>query len=211
MSEHPLISLYSQNDCYEKSSLVANHPLILIVGREPSNTGKFNNDIGPYDFAWATHCAFWNESYAVISKIAGMNGSQQLKNHCRRRNQSPIAFTDISPVLIDNRDPLKHKKREAITESQIYTHIDNVVSLNRDINRTTVVLLSGHRSISLSKQEKRIFDIGATKLEEALTQQGIPHLSVPFMYGTNQREILDTIRDNDIVSSLIEDTVQAAA
>ena len=74
-----------------------------------------------------------------------------------------------------------------------------------------MVLLSGHRSISLSKQEKRIFDIGATKLEEALTQQGIPHLSVPFMYGTNQREILDTIRDNDIVSSLIEDTVQAAA
>ena len=129
MDAHPLISLYSQNNRHEQSSITAKHPLILIVGREPNNTGCFESVAGPYDFDWATQCAFWNESYAVVSKVAGMHDGQQLKNRCRSNNLSPIAFTDISPVLIDNHDPKKHEKRKAITESQISKHIDDVVCL----------------------------------------------------------------------------------
>lgn len=212
MDSHPLISLYSKD--YKKnsqSSIQAAHPLILIVGREPSNTGSFENIPGPYDFDWAKRCAFWNESYAVVSKVAGMRDGQHLKDQCRKNNLSPIAFTDISPVLIENRDPLKHEKRREITEDQIEKHIDNVVQLNEQIGRTTVVLLTGHRTGSLSKQERRIFDIGATKLEEALTLQNTPHISVPFMFGNNQSSILNAIHGNEAVCSRIQDAVKAAA
>jgi len=215
MSDHPLISLYSQNkkdnDKHKQCSLNAKHPLILIVGREPSNTGEFYNDIGPYDFKWATRCAFWNESYAVVGKIAGMRDGQELKNQCQQNNLSPIAFTDISPVLIENRDPKKHEKRKAITDDQIGKHIDNLVFLNNQVGRTAVVLLTGHRTGSLSKQERRIFDIGSTKLEKALTLQNIPHISVPFMYGNNQSKILKAIEENEPVRSRMVEAVKAAA
>lgn len=211
MDAHPLISLYSQNTRGKRSSLTAKNPLILVVGREPNNEGCFENAVGPYDFDWATRCAFWNESYAVVGKIAGMYDGQQLKHQCRERNVSPIAFTDISPVLISNHDPKKHEKRRAITEEQIAKHVDNVVALNDRVGRTAVVLLTGHRTKSLSKQERRIFDIGSTRLEEALTNQNIPHISVPFMRGNNQSEILRTIREDETVCSSVEDAVKAAA
>jgi len=106
MVTHALISTYKNTD-------LSNQPLILIVGREPNSVGKFVKTTGAYDFDNAPKCAFWNESYAVVGKLSEMSG-QNLKQICRDRKVSPIAFTDISPVLIANSDPQKREKEELL-------------------------------------------------------------------------------------------------
>ena len=175
METHPLISTYKDS---EASTL----PLILVVGREPNNEGEFVQSVGSYDFDNATRCAFWNETYAVVGKLCGMDG-QSLKQICRDTGLSPIAFTDISPVLIDDSDPNKSARREAIIEKEIEAHVQQIVSLNDKIGRTMVAILSGHQSGSLSRQVQNIFGFGSTKLASSLSQRNIPvsytHLTLP--------------------------------
>ena len=199
MGTHALITTYNET---QKSNL----PLILIVGREPNNEGRFVTATGTYDFDNARRCAFWNESYAVVGKLAGMNG-QNLKSICRTTNTSPIAFSDISPVLIRNNDPEMRKKRKNITLDQIDTHIKNILSLTDALDRTAVVILTGHRSGSLSKQAKETFGYGASQLEAGLKFRKVASISVPFMYGNNQAKILERIRADKIVQSKITATI----
>lgn len=199
MVTHALISTYKNTD-------LSNQPLILIVGREPNSVGKFVKTTGAYDFDNAPKCAFWNESYAVVGKLSEMSG-QNLKQICRDRKVSPIAFTDISPVLIANSDPQKREKRKAITTDQIDAHIQNIVSLSDELGRTAVVILTGHRFGSLSKQARDTFDYGATQLELAFKFRKIPSISVPFMFGNNQSKILHAIENDKLVKSKIVSTV----
>ena len=208
MGSHALIAAYKNRELDNNPDLrLDTHPLILVVGREPNNEGSFVKSTGTYNFDDAPKCAFWNESYAVVGKICGMSG-QALKQICRDRNTSPIAFTDISPVLIRNCDPEKKRKRKEITHEQIDAHIQDLVSLNDELGRTAVVLLTGHRYGSLSKQARETFGYGATQLELALKFRNIPHISVPFMFGNNQSDILKAIRNDKIVNSRIVSTVQ---
>ena len=207
MGSHALITAYKNCELDYNPTIEADtHPLILVVGREPNNVGKFVKTTGTYNFDHAPKCAFWNESYAVVGKICGMTG-QDLKQRSRDRNTSPIAFTDISPVLIRNCDPDKKKKRKVITHEQIDAHIKDIVSLSDDLGRTAVVILTGHRYGSLSKKARETFDYGATQLEAALKFRKIPHISVPFMFGNNQSNILQAIRNDKLVSSEIISTV----
>jgi hypothetical protein len=200
METHPLISTYKDT---ETSVL----PLILVVGREPNNEGKFDSCLGSYDFDNATRCAFWNETYAVFGKLCGMNG-QSLKQICRDTGVSPIAFTDISPVLISNGDPNKSERREAILQKEIEAHVQQIVSLNDKIGRTKAVVLSGHQSGSLSKRVLSTFGFGSKKLASSLSENNIPNISVPFMFGNNQKQILDSIKTNHAVHSAIADAVE---
>ena len=209
MGSHALITAYKNRELDNNPDLsLDEHPLILVVGREPNNTGEFVKATGTYNFDHAPKCAFWNESYAVVGKICGMSG-QALKQICRERNTSPIAFTDISPVLIRNCDPEKKKKRKGISHDQIDDHVKDIVSLNDELGRTAVVLLTGHRYGSLSKQAKETFGYGATQLELALKFRKIPHISVPFMFGNNQSKILEAITNDKLVKSKIISTVQS--
>ena len=209
MGSHALITAYKNRELDKNPDLSSDkHPLILVVGREPNTVGKFVKATGTYNFDHAPKCAFWNESYAVVGKTCGMSG-QALKQMCRDRNTSPIAFTDISPVLIRNCDPEKKRKRKEITHDQIDSHIKDIVSLNDELGRTAVVLLTGHRYGSLSKQARETFGYGATQLELALKFRKIPHISVPFMFGNNQSNILRAIQNDKSVSSTIVSTVQS--
>ena len=83
------------------------------------------------------------------------------------------------------------------------------MSLNDELGRTAVVLLTGHRYGSLSKQARETFGYGATQLELALKFRKIPHISVPFMFGNNQSNILRAIQNDKSVSSTIVSTVQS--
>ncbi len=196
MGSHALISTY-------KNTESSDQPLILVVGREPNSDAPFNRSTGAYDFDHAPRCAFWNESYAVVGKLCGMSG-QEFKHLCRKTTVSPIAFTDISPVPIQNLDPQKKKKRKAITTDQIDEHIQNIMHLSSIIDRTAVVILTGHRFGALSKQARVNFDYGATQLEHALNFRKFPSISVPFMFGNNQGKILESIkRDNNIYSRIL--------
>lgn len=208
MGNHALITAYKNREISTYTRIDSEtHPLILIVGREPNNKGRFVKSFGTYNFDNAPKCAFWNESYAVVGKICGMRG-QTLKQMCRDKNTSPIAFTDISPLPIRNCDPDKRAKRKKITHEEIDAHVNDIVSLSDMLGRTAVVLLTGHRSGSLSKQAKETFGYGATQLELALKFRKIPHISVPFMFGNNQKKILDAISSKAEVNAEIIAAVQ---
>lgn len=199
MSTHDLIVTYKNTENQK-------FPLILIIGREPSNDSPFTQTTGTYDFDAASKCAFWNTSYASVGSACGRNTSD-MKKLCRLMQSSPIAFTDASPVPINNSNENKRSIRQSISKRDIEEHVVNISKMNHILDRTKLVLLSGHRSGSLGKTERKNFGIASTLLEEMMSNQNIPCLSVPFMYGTNQSKIISEISGSSLASNVITDTM----
>ncbi|MDP1696123.1 MAG: hypothetical protein Q8L29_04375, partial [archaeon] len=79
--EHALITLFNRTG-------KGNFPLILIIGREPNNTNKFNNKVGKYFFEDAPTSAFWNISYKKIGELKGLN-VKDFKRLCNEKKTSP--------------------------------------------------------------------------------------------------------------------------
>ena len=80
--------------------------------------------------------------------------------------------------------------------------------MNHILDRTSLVLLSGHRTGSLGKTERNNFAIASTLLEEVMNSRNIPTLSVPFMYGTNQSKIISAISNSPIALDEIRETMK---
>lgn len=206
MDSHALISLYHDTEKTKTNERLDKLPLILVVGREPSNEGCFVPSLGIYNFDHASQCAFWNESYAVIGKLYGMSG-QELKSLCRRHNTSPVAFTDISPVLIRNSD--SREARERLTTEQMDDHIKSMLPLIDQLDRVALVVLTGQRHGTLSAHAKSMFGYGASQLELAMKFRDVPSVCVPFMLGNNQRAILEVMREDKKALDAITSSVGA--
>lgn len=199
IKQHDLITTY-------KHTLEFNSDVILVVGREPNEASQFITRTGKYDFDSAPKCAFWNQSYGSIGRIAGLN-SQSLKQICRATNASPIAFTDGSPIPIKNHVSNKNLLREKISTQQIEQHVENIFSLDSVINKTTLVILSGHESGSLSKKAHALFKHSSHEIQRNCEERGITCISIPFLYGNNQPEILETLAANDQVTNRITEVL----
>jgi len=198
MSNHDLIVSYKNTEEHS-------FPLILVIGREPSNSSPFSMTTGPYDFDSAPKCAFWNTSYSSIAQPCGMSITD-MKRICRQAQASPIAFTDASPVPIDNSDARKTDLRLEVSKDDIDAHINNIAEMHHILNRIGIVLLSGHRT--LKGKVGKNFEYASTKFEELFNSLSIEHLSVPFMYGTNQAEIIRQINNNSSAHSKVNSAVE---
>lgn len=199
MESHDLIVTYKET---ENQDL----PLILVIGREPNEDAPFSNTTGTYDFDDAPKCAFWNQSYGVVGKITGSHGIA-IKALSRKVGASPIAFTDASPIPIGNHNPNKHQIKESITESAIDIHVENILAMSHILNRVRLVILTGHDTRSLPADAKRVFEYSSSKLVEGLDGMGTRHISVPFMYGTNQPAILERFRHDETSAEIVKQVV----
>lgn len=199
MGFHDLIISYKTTENH-------NFPLILVVGREPSNDEPFSKNSGPHDFDNSKRCAFWNTSYSSIANVCGSD-YYTLKELCRNASASPIAFTDASPTPINNDNPNKIILRASISEADIDSHVQNISNLYQILSRTKLVLLSGHRKGSLNTVARRNFAYASTRLEGMFDGLDIPHISIPFMYGRNQPKIIAEIEKQNHITKVMRDIV----
>jgi len=192
MASHDLIISYKSTENHK-------FPLILVVGREPNSDEPFSKNSGSFDFDTSPRCAFWNISYSSIEGVCGLDKGT-LKKLSRDADASPIAFTDASPIPINNSNAEKNSLRSAIIESDIDTHVQNLANLDHILSRTKLVLLSGHREGSLSAIARRNFAYASSRLEDMFDGLGIPHVSVPLMYGNNKSNIVEVVEKNEHIA-----------
>jgi hypothetical protein len=133
---HPLIALYGE-------TLQKNFPLIMFVGREPNDDARCMAEVGSYDFDVAPRCAFWNMAYKILADFGapGKMALSDLKDMCRQRKSSPVAFTDISPKPIPHKVLNKAEIRSAIPWPEKQAHLENI---SKDfLKRVSLFFLTG--------------------------------------------------------------------
>ena len=157
-------------------------PLILVVGREPNNPHPFRSTIGKYPLEAKQYgtgrkrtVAFWDQSYGTIAKTAGMDCAS-LKTVARRVNASPILFTDAMPIPATYAagSDAPRRAREETDERAILEHHENIFSMQRVVNRVSVVVLAGHRHGSFSKRERQMLEYATESLASHCSMQKSP-------------------------------------
>lgn len=94
--------------------------------------------------------------------------------------------------------------RESITLGQIDAHVDDFLSKAHILNRTKLVILSGHRS-GVSGATKNIFHHASSRIEQKLDNKNIAHISTRIFIGNNQAAILTGLRSNAAATACITD------
>jgi hypothetical protein len=86
-----------------------NHPLILVVGRQPNKDAEVKMEIGQYDFDGLTpdeqvkarQCNFWHMAYCIPGRMHDVTDTTRttawLKDHARARGCAPIIIADAIP------------------------------------------------------------------------------------------------------------------
>lgn len=193
---HPIISVYGDTNSKQ-------FPIILIVGREPNAEAEFINEIGEYDFDKAPRCGFWNTSYGVIGEIINEKlNCKKLKDECRKKGNSFIAYTDLSPEPIINAVPgnLKNKKRKDINLDQYEKHISNIFLHEDIIDRADLIIFSGLGNNNVQLKAVELF-------KNKLISKNKVFLEVPFFVGNNKRNIKEIIdkehnKEKDIIRNI---------
>jgi hypothetical protein len=195
--EHPILCLFGD-------SVRATFPLILIIGREPNADQPVGNFIGTYDFRRASRCAFWNTSYGVLGRIAGMP-TAALKQHCIRQGGSPIVYADALPQGILNRVGDKQQRRAALAASGIARHIDNLFSHHALLDRVALVIISGLGGVPFAGARESI--------EQHCRERNLPLARVAFFYPTNTTRIGDQLSTDHkaIISRTLSEFLRAQA
>lgn len=173
-SSHACLISYASTDATDI-------PLILVVGREPNGDTPVTPDKGTYDFRSSPNCAFWNVAYGLLGAAASPElTTSQVKRLAVARDASPILFADALPHSIDNAMRNKATRRAAFTDAEIERHVVGIFAHDQLIQRTKLVLLSGHDAR---------FARSAKIFAERCASLNIPMQSLPFFYGTNVPKI----------------------
>lgn len=188
--EHPLICLY-------KDTIKKNFPIILIFGREPNNEVPFYNEIGLYDFDEKPKTGFWNISYKLVGDLHNLS-VKELKDKCKSKESSILAYTDCSPCPIPSNisNYRKKKIRQNIPTNEIENHIEDIFS-KEIINRVKLIILSGVSGEDFRKS----VDLIKNKCEE----RKIKSTEVLFFHGNNYPKIYQKIKSDNDAKSIIKE------
>jgi len=183
---HPALIFYG-------STQASRHrfPLILVVGREPNHSAPVEMVAGPYDFDGlspedrkaARNCGFWNMAYRIAGRMHDMSdplrSASWLKDHCRRRQCSPIIIADAIPQGQLNAVADKNTVRERMRE-RLAAHAQGIFELDPAVTqRIRLVLLSGLNGTA--------FEPSAQAIREQAAKNGIPCHAIPFLSPMNGR------------------------
>ena len=174
------------------------HPLILVIGREPNTGLEIVNSVTHYDFDLASRCGFWNSSYSLVAKKTGFQSTRCLKIACRDRESSPIIYADALPIGIPNDCQNKAERRRAICRDDIYRHVDNIFSHRGIIDRVSLIFLSGLYALE--------FEGAVSRIKNYIQHIRVPAIELKFFTSRNasahmkavseeNRELLKHVRE----------------
>lgn len=179
------------------STLQRDHPLILVIGREPNTSRPIVGDHGTYDFDEYPRCAFWNVSYSLIGEVVD-TATRELKSACRRARSSPIVYGDALPIGLPNHVRNKADARRSVVTPLIEKHVGSIFAFDPVISRTRVVLLSGLEGNDFARSRLRLF--------AAARDRAVPAYPVPFFFGNNSDGIRGAL--NTDARALIRDVMR---
>lgn len=188
--EHALITLFNE-------SLNKKINLILVIGREPNNTNKFNDKVGKYSFEDANNSAFWNISYKKIGELIPLD-VKNFKERCKKRQTSPIAYTNSLPRMIEDKNKNKSKERNKISEEELNEHIENIFSKEVIKERVKLIILSGLNKKGILEEARDKIKLKAQKLD-------IPLSEVPYFHGVNSKKINFNLKEEELIKRILQE------
>ena len=163
-------------------------PLILVIGREPNTNKQIVNCLGAYDFLKSPGCGFWNTSFGMVARIAGMR-TWQVKKKCKEVSASPILYADSLPKGILTTTKNKQLQRNNISTEEIQKHLAILFSFEAIKQRVRIIITSGLYSPT--------FDYAKEEIKRHGQEHGISVCHVPFFYGTNAPKIQLALSEQD--------------
>jgi len=166
---------------YYGDSNTKKFPLILFLGREfNSGTEVDPSKTDYYCFKESPRSTFWNYSYSLISKVTDEN---HFKLICRKKNLSPIVFSNVSPKPIPS-NAAKAKIRSEITPEEFKSHFDQLFNQELIFRVELIVISVG----------EGLFTQGIEIIKKNDNIRNIPILTIPYLgQGSSPEKIKKTI------------------
>lgn len=167
-----------------------NHPLILIVDREPCQISNNPALIDYYGKNWTeswtgSTCRARNTSFSLFSTYMNLAGAE-LKSLCAARRSSPLIYTTASPRIApaattDARLSAEQKRayRQNTPEDILEQHIELLFSQPALTPRVGLIALAGlqdcglERSIDKLAERSRQHDIALAHIPTLNTARGV--------------------------------------
>ncbi len=168
-----------------------NFPLILVVGREPSNETISDNSPGFYVFETKEHrrCAFWNTSFKLLGEFNGLT-TREMKQKFLEVGSSPIVFTDASAQGIPNKVTTKETIRHQLVKENFYDQVDTIFANEDILKRVKLIFLSGLSS--------PVYNDFKQKINQRALMSNIPIKEISFLIGYNYKKIMTEISQSEI-------------
>jgi len=182
---HPLI-------CYYKNTLKKDFPLILIVGREPNHDSPFDNTVRDYDFDQpdGKKSSMWNKSYGLFRFINQIDSTSEFKDICRKKEGSPILFTNLSPKPVLNSKSTKQKTKTRLNTplSEYKNHFKKIFS-KKILKRVSLIVIS----VDCKELNDKVPLFAKTCKKHKKKYVKIPYLANPTI---SYKKIIKTIPNN---------------
>jgi hypothetical protein len=137
---HPILLYY-------KETIKRNHPLILVVGREPdSTTGEpIDDTVDSYDFDTdrSTKNCFWAVAHEAFAHALVDKKPYEFKDECRKAKCSPILITNAGIRCVQDGSGKQREMRSSASNDDKCKHFNNLSKHISILTRVKWIWLSG--------------------------------------------------------------------